>query len=130
MTGVRRCRAQLLVLCVACGCLAALAATASASPTGVLSDCKDHAQLTQHYSLGDLHEALSTMGADEKEYTDCYDVIQRALLADLGRVHPGTAATQQGGGSTFLTTPLIILIGIAGFAAGAVTYLGVRARRK
>ncbi|HEV7175076.1 MAG TPA: hypothetical protein VGN29_06265 [Solirubrobacteraceae bacterium] len=130
MTDVQRCRAQLVVLCVAWGCLAVLAATASASSTSVLSDCNVHAQLTQHYSAGDLQDALSTMGADQKEYTDCYDVIQRALLADLGRVHPGAVDAQRGGGSSFLTTPLIILIGVAGFAAGAVTYLGIRARRK
>jgi hypothetical protein len=128
---MQRCRARLVVsLCVACGSFAALAATASASPSRVLSDCNFHAQLTQRYSAGDLQGALSTMGADQKEYTDCYDVIQRALLADLGRIHPATIHAQDAGGSSFLTTPTIVLIGAVGFAAGAVAFLGVRGRRK
>ena len=70
------------------------------------------------------------MGADQKEYTDCYDVIQRALLADLGRLHPRTAAPQHVGSSSFVTTPVIILIGVVGFVGGAVAFLGVRRREK
>jgi hypothetical protein len=96
----------------------------------VLTDCNDHAQLTQQYSTGDLQGALSTMGADEKEYTDCYDVIQRALLADVGRLHPGTVNSQQPGSSSFLTTPLIISISVAAAAAAAVAVLGAGRRRK
>jgi hypothetical protein len=128
--GVHWCRARLAVLCAACACSAALAATASASPTSVLSDCNDHAKLTQQYSAGDLQEALSTMGADQKEYTDCYDVIQRALLADLGRLHPRTVDSQHAGSSSFVTAPVIILIGVAASAAGAVAVLGARRRWK
>ena len=105
-----------------------MASAATASPTSVLSDCNDHAQLTQRYSPGDLQGALSTMGADQKEYTDCYDVIQRALLADLGRLHPATTSSQRVGGSSFVTTPVIILIGVVGFVGGAVAFLGVRRR--
>jgi hypothetical protein len=126
---MKRLCARLVVLWLIGGCFAAAAASASASPSGVLSDCNYHAQLTQRYSAGDLQGALSTMGADQKEYTDCYDVIQRALLADLGRIHPGTVHAQSAGGSSFLTTPMIVLIGFVGFAAGAVAFLGVRARR-
>jgi hypothetical protein len=70
------------------------------------------------------------MGADQKEYTDCYDVIQRALLADVGRLRPGTVGSQPAGASSFLPTPLIIVIGVAGFAAGALTYFGARRRQK
>jgi hypothetical protein len=128
--GVHWCRVHLAVLCAACACSAALVATASASATSVLSDCNDHAQLTQQYSAGDLQEALSTMGADQKEYTDCYDVIQRALLADLGRLHPRTVDSQHAGSSSFLTTPVIILIGVAASAAGAVAVLGATRRWK
>ena len=67
------------------------------------------------------------MGADQKEYTDCYDVIQRTLLADIGRLDPRTTDSQHGS-SSFVTTPVIILIGVAGFVAGAVAFLGARSR--
>ena len=70
------------------------------------------------------------MGADQKEYTDCYDVTQRALLADLGRLHPGTAASQHVGSSGYVTTPVIILIGVVGFVGGAVAFLSARRREK
>jgi hypothetical protein len=70
------------------------------------------------------------MGADQKEYTDCYDVIQRALLADLGHLHPGTTDSQHVGSSSFVTTPVIILIGVAGFIAGALAFLAARRRGK
>jgi hypothetical protein len=122
-------RAQLAMLCAACACSAAVAAAASASSASVLSDCNEHAQLTQQYSAGDLQEALSTMGADQK-HTDCYDVIQRALLADVGRLHPGTVNSQQSGSSSFLTAPVIISIGVAASAGAAVALLGARRRRK
>jgi hypothetical protein len=107
-----------------------LAATAAATPTSVLVDCNAHAQLTHQYSVGDLQEALSTMGADQKEYSDCYDVIQRALLGDVGRLHPGAVDSQHAGTSSFLTTPLIVLIGVAGFGVGAMTFFGARRRQK
>jgi hypothetical protein len=111
-------------------CSAAIPATAFANQTGVLSDCNAHAQLTQQYPVGQLQDALATMGANQKEYTDCYDVIQRALLADVGRLHAGTVHAQPAGSSSFPNTPLIILIGVAGFAAGALIYLGYRRRRE
>jgi hypothetical protein len=120
---------QLVVACVLGVCSAAIPATAFAAQTGVLSDCNAHAQLTQQYPVGQLQTALATMGADQKEYTDCYDVIQRALLADVGRLHSGTVASQRADGSSFPNTPLIALIGVAGFAAGALIFLAVRRRR-
>jgi hypothetical protein len=107
-----------------------MSATAFAAQTGALADCNVHAQLTQHYSVGQLQDALANMGADQKEYTDCYDVIQRALLGDVGRLHPGRIDSQHTDSSSFVTPPLLALIGGVGFAAGAVTFLGARRRRK
>ena len=106
---------------VAAGCsLPATAAAAGLSP--VVADCNSHAQLTQHYTVAQLRSALATMPADIKEYTNCPDVIQRALLAALGGVHGGGGSGQ--GGGSFLPTPLIVVlallvIGGAGFAVYA-----------
>jgi hypothetical protein len=104
--------------------------TALAADTGALADCNVHAQLTQHYSVGQLQDALANMGADQKEYTDCYDVIQRALLGDVGRLHPGRIDSPRADSSSFVTPPLLALIGLAGFVAGAATFVGARRRRK
>ena len=77
---------------------------------------------------GQLRTALSTMPADVKEYTDCYDVIQRALLAQIGSSHQSGGGGQGSGGS-FLPTPLIVVlvvlvVGTAGFAAVAARRRG------
>ena len=70
------------------------------------------------------------MGANQKEYTDCYDVIQRALLADVGRLHAATVSAPDTGSSSFLPTPMIGLIGVAGFAFGAIAFLAARRRQR
>ncbi len=95
-------------------------ATAGVSP--VVQDCNTHAQLTRHYSVAQLRNALATMPVDVKEYTNCGDVIQQALLAEVGSIH-GHGGSGQGGGS-FLPTWLIVvlallLVGGAGFGVYA-----------
>ena len=79
------------------------AAPANAAQSQVVADCNTHARLTRQYSDGQLRTALSTMPADVKEYTDCYDVIQRALLSQIGGSHPGGGGSSGSGGS-FLST--------------------------
>src|SRR5947209_14146160 len=75
-----------------------------------VADCNAHAALTHQYSVQQLRNALATMPADVKEYTNCSDVIQRALLAQLGALH-GSGGSGTGGGS-FLPTPLIVVLGL------------------
>ncbi len=107
--------------------IALLCALAAASPAGaaqspVVGDCVAHGQLTQTYSAGQLKTGLSTMSAAVKEYTNCYDVIQRALLNQIGGVTPKTAAGGGSGGS-FLPTPVIVvlvLLALAGVTFGAI----------
>ncbi len=119
----------LVVLALGAGVLAPTA-LASSGAGGALADCNAHAQLTQTYSTGQLQSALRTMPADQKEYTDCYDVIQRALLTDIGHLHAASGGdSQHGGGSSFLSTPVIIGIVVVAFAAVMVTGLAVQRRR-
>jgi len=51
-----------------------------------VADCNTHAALTHHYTV----RAAAQRARDDcpptfKEYTNCPDVIQRALLAQIGR---------------------------------------------
>jgi hypothetical protein len=71
------------------------AAPAAADASGVIADCNNNGYLTGHYARGQLQSALNGMGADVREYTNCYDVIRRALLATAAGV-----GGKGGGGST------------------------------
>jgi hypothetical protein len=78
------------------------AAPAVASSSQVLADCNSNGHLTGTYSRGDLQGALNGMGADTREYTNCYDVVRRALLssaaAGAGKTGGGSSAGGGGGG--------------------------------
>ena len=116
-------RAPLIRIAAVCAATVVVAgAPAASSAAGLalpVADCNAHATLTRQYSVQQLRNALATMPADIKEYTNCPDVIQRALLARLGTLH-GSGGSGEGGGS-FLPTRLIVvlallLVGGAGFA--------------
>jgi hypothetical protein len=96
------------------------AAAAGLSPA--VADCNTHARLTGHYTIAQLRTALKTMPLDVGEYTNCPDVIQRALLAEVAALR-GAGGSGNGGGS-FLPTPLIVvlallIVGGAGFCVFA-----------
>lgn len=57
----------------------------SRSRDPILADCLTHNnQLTGSYTVAQLRHALSVMPTATKEYTNCPDVINRALLSALG----------------------------------------------
>lgn len=103
------------------------AAPAPAAQAPAISDCNANGKLTQHYSVTQLREALSTMGADVKEYTDCYDVIQRELLAQIGSSH-GSGGGSHGSGGSFLPTPLIVVLVLLVLGAGGFSVFAARRR--
>lgn len=115
--------------CVVAACLVAAGLTsvspAMASLTAPAADCNQHAALTRTYTVSELRTALATMPADIREYTNCYDVIQRALLARLGQAQGGGSG--QGGGS-FLPTPVLIVLVALGLAAVSLGVMAVRRR--
>ncbi len=78
--------------------------------------------------MAELRHALATMPADVKEYSDCYDVINRALLAEIGGLH-GNAGNSSSGGS-FLPTPVIVVLVILLLAAATLGALALRRRRE
>jgi hypothetical protein len=113
------------VAVLAVGLLAA--APASAALSGAVADCNTHTRLTQTYTAAELRTALNTMPADVKEYTDCYDVIQRALLADIGGIKADGSGSGDGG-SSFLPTPLLIVLGVLVVGAGVFAVIAYRRR--
>jgi hypothetical protein len=125
-------RLQLLIALL--GTLAVLTGAGFARPAGaaslnpVVADCNAHGRLTQTYSLGELQTALSTLPADVKEYTDCSDVINRALLAQTGSdAHSGSGGG--GSGGSFLPTPVIVILILLVLAAATFGAMAVRRRR-
>src|SRR5947209_1469516 len=121
---MRRLITLLVVVGVLVGC-----SSASAAQTQVVTDCNTHGQLTRHYSVAQLRNALATLPADVKEYTDCYDVIQRALLAQLGGPsHGGGPGSGGGSGGSFLPTPLIVLLVLLALAGAGFGMAAARRR--
>ncbi len=113
---------MLALVLSATGALVAPPASAASSP---VADCNANARLTAHYSAVQLRNALATMPADVKEYTDCYDVIQRALLADLGQLK---AQGSGGSGGSFLPTPVIVVLVVLVLAAAGFGTAALRRR--
>jgi hypothetical protein len=123
-----RARSTIAILAVLTACAGALsAAPALAAQTRPVADCNAHGRLTQKYSNAQLRNALNTMSADVKEYTNCYDVIQRALLAQLGTPSGGSTGAATSGGS-FLPTPVIIVLVLLILAALAFAAAAIRRR--
>jgi len=119
---------SLVTVCALIGCLAGpLGAVRAASAPNPLDDCSKQGQLTHTYSPAELRHALATMPADVKEYTDCYDVINRALLAAVGGVHDNGGG---GSGGSFLPTPVIVVLIVLLLAAATLGALALRRRRQ
>jgi hypothetical protein len=106
------------VLSVGAGLVPSTAGAAGVS--GPVADCNQHLGLTHHYSAQVLRSALQTMQADVKEYSDCYDVIQRALLAEIGPIQANGSGS---GGGSFLPIPVIVILAVA--VLGGVGYATV-----
>jgi hypothetical protein len=116
------------IVLLACACAAPVAS--AAGQTGPVADCYAHQQLTHRYSTAQLRRALNTMPADIKEYTDCFDVIQRQLLAQLGHAKPGAAASKSSSsGGSFLPTPVIVVLVVLILVAAGFGAVALRRRR-
>jgi hypothetical protein len=101
---------------------------ASAAMPPPVTDCNSHGQLTQQYSLQQLRVALANIPPPVKEYTNCYDVIQRQLFDQLSGTHQSGGGGGNGSGGSFLPAPVIILLAVLLVVAGGYTALAVRRR--
>ena len=108
----------------------AVGAASNNGPQAAIADCNDHQALTQHYSAATLRTALAIMPAAVREYSNCYDVIEKALLAEVGAgSSSGSATTGSSSGGSVLPTWLIIVIVILALAALTFGALAIRRRR-
>jgi len=126
-------RRAITVLALGCaltvGAPALAGAAASGTPAQAITDCNDHGKLTQSYSSPVLRQALAQMPADVREYTDCFDVIERQLFKQLGQsgaAGGGTATSSSG--SSGLPTWLIVVIVV--LALAAITFGALALRRR
>jgi hypothetical protein len=100
----------------------------AASGSSVLTDCNSHGKLTSSYSTAALQAALSEMPAGMKEYTNCYDVVQRGLLASIN--HGGGGGSDGGGsGGSFLPTPVVVVLVVLGLVGAGFGAVAIRRRR-
>jgi hypothetical protein len=120
-------RLLILIVLVAVACAAPVAR--AAGQIGPVADCNAHGQLTHAYSAAQLRSSLNSMPADIKEYTNCFDVIQRQLLAQLGHAKSGTAGPQTASsGGSFLPTPVIVVLVLLILAAATFGAVALRRR--
>lgn len=106
---------------------ASSAAPAFAASSSAVSDCNAHGRLTQHYSVAQLRTALATMPADVQEYTNCYNVIQNQMLAQIPGHHGGAKDPGSGGGS-FISTPLLVALIVLVVGGGALAGVAIQRR--
>ena len=83
------------------GLMTAAPAMAS-NVSAIYKDCEANGQLTGHYSRAELQAALNDMPSEMAEYSDCQDIIQRALLSastpTSGHHNSSGSTTAAGGG--------------------------------
>src|SRR4051812_50153244 len=94
------------ILMAAVAVLAVLAATAQVASAGdyhaAIRDCNDDGVLQGHYSLHTLRQARAHLPASLREYSDCADVLARAIAA-AGR--PGSGGPAGGGSAPPVGNP-------------------------
>jgi hypothetical protein len=127
----RRLVTSLVLVCaLSAAAPAVVIAQSSDTASAAITDCNDHGTLTAHYSVDTLRTALATMPADVREYTDCYDVIEKQLFAQLGTSGTaGTTTTGSSSGGSVLPTWLIVVIVVLALAALTFGALAIRRRR-
>ncbi|MGH2885104.1 MAG: hypothetical protein ACRDPA_20770, partial [Solirubrobacteraceae bacterium] len=129
---MRRLVTSLLIVCALSAAVPVVAAAQSGGGTAAqaITDCNDHGTLTAHYSADALRGALANMPADVREYTDCYDVIEKQLFAQLGTSSTsGSGGSGSSSGGSVLPTWLIVVIVVLALAALTFGALAIRRRR-
>ena len=92
---------RLALACLVLGLFAVVPAANAASTTQILRDCADDGVLQGTYKPSELRKARKNIPTDTDEYTDCRDVLARALAAGVssrGGSGSGGAFGGAGGG--------------------------------
>jgi hypothetical protein len=90
-----------LVACLLALLVTAPAAFADSTRTKILRECQD-GRLTGHYTPAQIRDARNNIPDDIDQYSDCRDVLTRALLAATNNSagNGGTGGGGTGGGGT------------------------------
>jgi hypothetical protein len=83
---------RLVMACVVLLGLAAAPVASAQSTIAVLRDCADDGVLQGSYSSAELRKARQNIPTDTDEYTDCRDVLARALAETVASSHAGGGA--------------------------------------
>ena len=109
---------RILLVCGLALVLVAPPAAAQSTRIKILRECSQDGRLTGDYTAQQIRDARSNIPDDIDEYTDCRDVLTRALLSRAGGGDPGggteggatggpgggtTGGTGGGGGGELLT---------------------------
>ena len=116
-----------LLAILALGWLLGLLSATPASAAGLsppVADCQLHGHLTASYTAAQLRNGLSTMPAYVREYSDCYNVLQQALLQKIGHLKNGGSSD----GSSFLPTWLIVVLAVLVVGGAVLGIVAVRNR--
>jgi hypothetical protein len=96
------------LLCLLAALLIAPAAKA-ATTNQIIRDCADDGVLEGHYTAAQLRKAAHNLPTDVAEYSDCSDVLARAIAAAAATSHPhshaGTGITGGASAPTATATP-------------------------
>jgi hypothetical protein len=126
-------RGLITTLALVCAMFAAATSVAAAASGGTaaeaISDCNNNGHLTAQYSASTLRTALATMPADVREYTDCYDVIQKQLFAELGASGTASGTTTSSSSGSVLPTPVLVIIVLLVLAALTFGAIAIRRNR-
>jgi hypothetical protein len=87
------------VACLLALLVVAPAALADSTRAKILRECQD-GRLTGDYTSKQIRDALNNIPDDIDQYSDCRDVLRRALLNDAGNSGNGGGGTGGGGGGT------------------------------
>jgi hypothetical protein len=102
-----------------------IAASATATATDpVIAQCSATGAVTGNFTIQQLRHALDTLSPTTKEYTNCYDAINRAIAAKSGG-GSGNGSSNASGGS-FLPTWLLIVLIVLVLGAGAYGVVALR----
>jgi hypothetical protein len=75
-----------------------IAPVARADETAIYKDCQDDSRLEGHYSVSELRQAKADLPSDVDEYSDCRDVLSRAI-ADKTSASSGSQSGGSSGGA-------------------------------
>src|SRR5215211_9036160 len=90
---------RLALACLVLGFFAVVPAADAASTTQILRDCADDGVLQGDYTPAELRKARQNIPTDTDEYTDCRDVLARAVAAGVSSRGGGGGSGGGSGGS-------------------------------